>query len=64
MRDMENVSNLREDFNVDGHVFEEVRIFKYFSASTTGKTELVTKTKTRTGEDNLCYYSLQHNTKN
>jgi hypothetical protein len=45
MRDVGNASNCREDFNVDGHVFQEVKIFKYISALITGKTELVTKSR-------------------
>jgi hypothetical protein len=51
MRDVGNVSNLKEDFNVNGHVFEEFRIW------------IGDEIKKRTDEGNQCYYSLQQTLK-
>jgi hypothetical protein len=45
MRDVGNVTSFRGDFNVDGHIFEEIGIFKYFSVLITGKTKLVKKSR-------------------
>jgi hypothetical protein len=32
MRAMWNLPNIRQDFNVDGQVLEEVRVFKYLGS--------------------------------
>jgi hypothetical protein len=45
MRDVRNIPNVREYSNVDGHFFEEVRIFKCLIALITGKIELVKKSR-------------------
>jgi hypothetical protein len=40
MRAMRNLPSLKQHLNIDGQVFEEVRIFKYSGALITGKIKI------------------------
>jgi hypothetical protein len=59
MRVMTNLLNVRQDINVDGHVFEEVRLFKYLCALLTRTNEISVEVKMRTAAGCRCYCTLQ-----
>lgn len=55
-----NLPNLSQDLNVDGHVSEEIRIFKYLGALITRENKITYKNKMRITASYQCYHGLQH----
>jgi hypothetical protein len=60
MRAMRSLPSLKQHLNIDGHVFEEVRIFKYSGPLITEKMKFVKKINMTTAAGSHCYCGLQH----
>jgi hypothetical protein len=60
MRAMWNLPSLQQRLNIDGHISEEVRIFKYSAALIRGKNKISEKINTRTVAGSHYYYGSQH----
>jgi hypothetical protein len=60
MRVMRKVCNHRQVLNIDGQVFEEVRMFKYLGVLTRGNKLNIEEIKKRITAGNECCYGLLH----